>query len=211
MFLVTYINFLKHGLEKSSHIQAACKKNRGRILDSIKSVPLIIKTSVQSIHKFFNVKERKIDREEKKTVYMDLGVYKTISKPEEVFRYRPGGSVTPGTFVVSSDLKRLMFKKHGWYSVDPNDTIKISQILKLITGWDSKDTPFQAVMARRDKTFNLTEKACLTVYGLKVDRGESGFYVEFSDEATKIRWKEVLKYVLNHMKLDVNDQVKKRR
>lgn len=199
MFLVTYINFLQHGLAKSQPIQATCKKNRGKILDSIKSVPLIIKTSVQSIHKFFCVKERKLNDPPKKTVYMDLSVYKTISKAEEVYRYRPGGTVTPGTFVVTSDLKRLMFKKHGWVSVDPNDTIKISQILKLITGYDGKDTPYTEALERRDRTFHIVEKACLTLYGLKVDKGESGFYVEFGDEETKIRWKEGLKYVLNQM------------
>lgn len=121
---------------------------------------------------------------------MDLNVYKTISKPEEVFRYRPGGTVTPGTFVVTSDLKRLMFKKHGWVSVDPMDTIKISQILKLITGYDGKDTPYTEVLERRDKTFHIMEKACLTLYGLKVDKGESGFYVEFASEERKIKWKE---------------------
>ena len=162
----------------------------------------MIKGSVQNIHKFYGVREKRATSTvalQKKSIKMDLNIYNLTKNTFDCHRLFPGGKRVEGSVYVTADMYFLIFKPRGWVGVEPAYVLRVDEILKLNNGFDNRDT-YNEVMRRKDKPIFLTENQCLTIYEVKTDKEDSGMYLEFNSEDQKTTLKDVLKY-LNSKKI----------
>lgn len=159
----------------------------------------MIKGSVQNIHKFYGVREKKIvhtlqEKKQHKQIKMDTNIYNASRRVLDCYRLQPGGRRIFGEVLITNDLYYLIFKPRGGVGVDQDSVIIVEDILKMYTGFDNQNVYFE-VMRRKEKPITLNEKLCLTIYGLKSKKNESGMFLEFLFEDDKDIWKDVLKYL----------------
>jgi hypothetical protein len=149
--LIQYVNLVEKlvGQVDRPEVQSALLSKKQQIIDSMKTVPLLLKHTSENIQKKFDL------RFPRKVVITPMPLYFKTSldlvKNEFIVagtackRYRPGAVIETGTLFMDKAFKHVVFQRSNSVSVASRDLIFLGDILKVEKVFDDRSTFFEAV------------------------------------------------------------------